>query len=607
MCGITGIIAKSSPEYSERVSAMMRSLEHRGPDASGLAVFKNCTLGHRRLSIVDIATGSQPMHNVNKTVAVTFNGEIYGYQEIKKKLSCYPFRTASDTEVIIALYETHGENFVKELPGAFAFALWDDRSGTLIAARDRFGEKPFYYAIGENGEFIFASEIKAILASGLIKPSLSESSLSHYLHKLYIHPSKTIYSNIHTIPPAHMLVYKNGQATVSRYWSIPKTNEKITLEEAVPEFKRLLSDAVKKQLVADVPVGLFLSGGLDSTTIVSLASKLAPNIKTFAFGFEGTKNELDFAKAAAEKYGTEHHEMRDTNYNIADLILKMGDVYDEPFADSSNIPTYLISQKTREYATVVLTGDGGDELLGGYTWYQSLIAMEEGQPSDFPGKLLLMRIAAQIAMRGNFSNKVELISKARGFGYRKKYQNILEAHRASNVYFTKKEISLLGVKEVLNTKNPSWPLTNTIDDAMKDDLEDYMPGDILVKIDRASMANSLELRAPFLDVPFAEFAASLPHRLKINSAEDKIILRRAFETSWPEEIRTRSKLGFGGPVKLWLKKPEVAALINEYLNDPNKKIFQHISFRNSRKYLAQGGNKLWTLLTLSIWMEKHSF
>lgn len=605
MCGIAGIITKSSPKYSECTSAMMDTLKHRGPDAGGLAVFDHCTLGHRRLSIVDLVTGAQPMYNVARTVAVTFNGEIYGYQDIKRKLSSYPFRTASDTEVIIALYETYGENFVNELPGAFSFALWDDHSKTLVAARDRFGEKPFYYATSEKGEFIFASEIKAILASGLVKPVLSKASLSHYLHKLYVHPSKTIYSNIHTIPPAHMLVYKNGQATVSRYWSIPKTNEKITLGEAVSEFKRLLSDAVKKQLVADVPVGLFLSGGLDSTTIVSLASKLAPNIKTFAFGFEGTKNELDFAKTAAEKYDTEHHEIRDTNYSVADLILKMGDIYDEPFADSSNIPTYLISKKTREHATVVLTGDGGDELLGGYSWYQSLLAMEKGRSSDFPGKLLLMRIAAQIAMRGNFPNKVDLISKARGFGYHKNYQNILDAHRASNVYFTKKEITLLGIKEAPNTQNPSWSPSNTIDDAMKDDLEDYMPGDILVKIDRASMANSLELRAPFLDVPFAEFAASLPYRLKISTVEDKIILRRAFGSSWPEEIRTRTKLGFGGPINLWLKKPGVIELIDEYLNNPDKKIFQYISFKESRSYVSRGGGKLWVLLNLSVWMEKH--
>ena len=606
MCGIIGIITKSSPEYSKRAGVMMRSLEHRGPDAGGLAEFDYCTLGHRRLSVIDLATGAQPMYNAGKTVAVTFNGEIYGYQDIKKKLSQYPFRTASDTEVILALYETRGENFVKELPGMFSFALWDNKLQTLIAARDRFGEKPFYYATGKNGEFVFASEIKAVIASGIVEPVLDESSLAHYLHRLYVHPSKTIYSNIHTLPPAHMLVYKNGKMSVSKYWNMPETNEKITLEEAVPEFKRLLFEAVKKQLVSDVPIGAFLSGGLDSTTIVSLASQLSPHLKTFAFGFEGTKNELSFAKAAVEKYGTEHYELHDTDYNIADLLEKMTDVYDEPFADSSNIPTYLISKKTREHATVVLTGDGGDELLGGYGWYHSLMEMEGKQSFDFPGKLLFMQISAQLAMRGNWKNKVNVISKARGFHYQTNYDDILNAHRASNVFFKNEEINYLGIENEADNPAPSWNLKNTIDDAMRDDLENYMPGDILVKVDRASMANSLELRAPFLDVPFAEFAASLPYSLKINSVEDKIIMRRAFEESWPESIRTRSKLGFGAPVKIWLKKPEVAELVNEYLNNPNKKIFQYISFKKSRKYVQQGEYKIWILLVLSMWLEKHS-
>lgn len=590
----------------------MACLAHRGPDADGIAEFDDCTLGHRRLSIIDLSTGAQPMCTADDSIAVTFNGEIYGYKDIKKELKNYPFRTNSDTETILALYETYGERFVEKLPGMFAFAIWDSKNNMLIAARDRFGEKPFYYAYGPHGEFIFASEIKAIIASGLVRPVLNKEAVAHYLKRLYVHPTQTIYSNIHTLPPAHMLTFKDGKLEVSRYWKLPETNTKITLDEALPKFKTLLTDAVRKQLIADVPVGAFLSGGLDSTTIVALASeelaKQHMKLQTFAFGFEGSKNELSFAKKAAGAFKTDHRELHDHEYNIADLIAKMATIYDEPFADSSNIPTYLISKKTREYSTVVLTGDAGDELLGGYGWYKSLISMQEQAGStSIPGKLLLMKTAARLAMRMNLKNKVSIISSARGYEYQKRYASMLEAHRASNVYFKDNEIKDLGLDAQAPILPPSWQTTNTPDDAMKDDIEDYMPGDILVKIDRASMASSLELRAPFLDVPFAEFAISLPYTLKVDSAEDKMILRRAFEEIWPEEIRRRGKQGFGAPVKIWLKKPEVTKLVDTYLNDRSKKLFSLISFDQSRSYVKEGAYKTWILLVLSIWMETHEF
>lgn len=611
MCGIIGIISENSAKNHDHAQAMANCLAHRGPDGEGLtSSFTHCILGQRRLAIVDLATGAQPMYNEAGTIALTFNGEIYGYQDIKKKLPQYNFRTTSDTEVILALYETRGEkkaDFVRELPGMFAFALWDDTTRTLIAARDRFGEKPFYYATGKNGEFIFASEIKAILASGLVTPVLDENALAYMLKKLAVHPHQTIYSNIHVLPPAHTLTYKNGDVRVERYWHMPELRTAITLEEALPEFKRLLTDAVRKQMVADVPVGAFLSGGLDSTTIVGIASQFNPKLKTFSFGFEGYKNELGFARMAAEKYGTDHHELRDTDYNIADLILLMGDIYDEPFADSSNIPTYLISKKTREHAKVVLSGDAGDELLGGYAWYKSLIVMSEEEARRIPGKQLFMKMLANIAQRRNWKNKVRIISKARGLHYQAKYDSVFEAHQASNVYFANDEIADLGIRGRTPPPIPSWQTTNTVDDGLKSDLEEYIPSDILTKVDRASMAASLELRAPLLDVPFAEFAISLPYQLKLTNDEDKILLRRAYAESWPEAIRTRSKQGFGAPFMLWLKKPEVAALVEEYLNDPRKKIFQFISFKASRKYISHMTYKTWILLSLSIWMEKHTF
>jgi asparagine synthase (glutamine-hydrolysing) len=256
MCGITGIISSKINDKLEKANSnMLEAIVYRGPDGSGVAKFDKAILGHRRLSIIDLSTGNQPMYNNDKKLSLVFNGEIYGYQEIKKQLSSYKFQTSSDTEVILALYETYGQNFIEKLPGMFAFAIWDDNTQTLIAGRDRFGEKPFYYAWGKNGEFIFASEIKAILASGLVEPIISKDSIAHYLHKLYVHPNKTIYENIHTLPPAHSLILKDQKHKIKRYWNLPKIDEEITLEQAIPKFKTLLENAVRKQLVSDVPVG----------------------------------------------------------------------------------------------------------------------------------------------------------------------------------------------------------------------------------------------------------------------------------------------------------------------------------------------------------------
>ena len=561
MCGIAGIVGPGAGGRRAQVEAMNAAIAHRGPDAGGVHSYPGCILGHRRLAIVDLTPGgAQPMLSPDSSVAVTFNGEIYGYQELKNALS-YPFRNQSDTEVILALYEKHGARFAEHLPGMFALALWDDHTQTLIAARDRFGEKPFYYALTDSGELVFASEIKAILASGLITPQIDSASLAHYLHKLYVHPTRTIYSNIHTLPPAHMLVFKKGVFEISRYWNLPPINQTISLTEALPEFSRLLRMAVRKQLVADVPVGAFLSGGLDSTTIVALASEISPRIKTFAFGFNSSKNELSYAKMAAEKYGTEHYELHDDEHDIAALLRTMSQLYDEPFADSSNIPTYLISREARKHATVALSGDGADELLGGYGHYKAALPQS-----------LMTRLLGSFAM----------------------------PRTPANTYFTHAELAALMITPATLAADV---LPISPDAAMRDDLVDYMPGDILAKIDRASMAHALELRAPFLDVPFAEFAISLPSRLKVSSDEDKIILRRAYAHVWPEAIRTRRKQGFGAPVTTWLKRDDMQKLVTEYLNDPRKKIFQHLSFDATRTYVPRNDYSTWILLVLSLWFE----
>ncbi len=606
MCGIVGIIASESPidEYRSRLGSMVEALKHRGPDEQGQHFFsEQCAFGHTRLSIVDLKTGQQPMLTPDQTVGVTFNGELYGYQEIRQRLS-YPFKTNSDTEVLLALYRNYGEEMVAQVPGMFAFALWDNTEKKLICARDRFGEKPFYYAVGGNGEFVFGSEIKSILASGLVTPILDKEMVAYYLRHLYIHPTRTVYKNIFTLPPAHRLVYQRGKIAVSRYWQFPTVNSAITLTDAKDRFADLLSQAVRKQLVADVPVGAFLSGGLDSSTITALASRFVPHLKTFSFAFEGGLDESNFAREVAQKYGTDHTELSAATVDVASILQKMTQVYDEPFADSSNIPTYILAGLAKQHATVVLTGDGGDELLGGYAqWYQPLLTMSQLRPSlkeymSWFAKCITSLITLQ---------KSQAWYRYKGWRLKKQYPSIMAAHESQNTYFSSRDILNLGLKIPAVARDSGWVPLNTLDDAMRMDLENYMPGDILVKTDRAAMAHALELRAPFLDVDFAEFCLSLSYTLKINGREEKIILREACRSLWPMSVQKRSKQGFGAPVERWLQLAGVQKLKEEYLFNKDAKLWKIIPFEQGQEFAQKDSYQTWTLLVLSMWAEAHSF
>ncbi|MEI7451741.1 MAG: asparagine synthase (glutamine-hydrolyzing) [Candidatus Falkowbacteria bacterium] len=601
MCGINGIVGEKTNKNVTALDKMILALNHRGPDEHGRAIFDNCLLGHDRLSIIDLSSGQQPMYSSDGKKAIVFNGEIYGYQDIKKTLTDYDFKTSSDTEVILALHDKHGDEMASYLPGAFSFAIWSDDEKKLFAARDRFGEKPFYYAWGDNGEFIFSSEIKAILATGLLKPILDKGSVAHYLRHLYVHPSKTIYKNIYTLLPAHYLSLCDGKLEIKRYWNLPVINTEIGEAEAIVKFRDLLDKAVSNQLVADVPVGVFLSGGLDSSTIVAVASKFKQPLKTFSFGFGKTINELPFAREIAEKYSTEHVELK-SDYNVAQTFLKMNDVYDEPFADSSNMPTYLISHEASKYVKVALSGDAGDELFGGYDWYKTYLYNSDVNNIISPElKIFFWKVMAKLKIRNE-----QAFFKARASSLLKD-KNIFEAHKSQNIYFNNDEIKSLGLDLKSEKVKPSWSLSGDINDAFCSDLTDYMPGDILVKTDRASMATGLELRAPFLDVDFASFCIGLPARLKISTKQDKIILRRAYEGAWSESVKSRKKQGFGAPVKEWLKDSEMQDIKKKYLLNPENKIFKFISYSAAKKYFFVDNYRTWCLLVLALWAETHDF
>ena len=606
MCGITGIVAPNCEGYRPAVDRMVAALSHRGPDGNDAHFFTDCALGHTRLSIIDLKTGGQPMFSADRKIALTFNGEVYGYREIKKDLRDYPFTTASDTEVVLALYERYQTDMLKHLPGMFAFALWDERTRTFFAGRDRFGEKPFYYAWGPGGEFIFASEIKALIASGLFQPQLNRQSVTHYLRHLYVHPYQTIYSNVFVLPPAHGLMLRDGQVTLERYWHLPEPKEVVSIEDAIDEFQHLFEQAVENQLIADVPVGAFLSGGLDSSSVVAAASRKRARLRTLSFGFGDSINELPHAREIARLYETDHIELEDRHEDIAELMIEMARVYDEPLADSSNIPTYLISREARHFCKVVLTGDGGDELLGGYDfWYRPLRNMQYTNPK-LTRVAGLMRYAAGISHRTGVLRAAELQQRAQGAEMWKRFSSITQAHMVQNTYFTDAELRHLNAYVSSNgaEARDSNATFETVDAAMRMDLQDYMPGDILVKTDRASMAHGLELRAPFLDVPFASFCISLPDRLKITDQQDKWILRQCYGRFWTEAIREKRKQGFGAPVGEWLKLPGMAQLKSRVLNNPGHSLFSLIPFKASRAHVAYDNYQTWILLTLGLWLEQ---
>jgi asparagine synthase (glutamine-hydrolysing) len=606
MCGIAGIVAETiEGHHRDALRRMTDILAHRGPDGEGQDVFAKCALGHRRLAIVDLAAGAQPMRSSDGALAITFNGEIYGYQDLRTQLSDYPFRTRSDTEVILALYQRDGQQALEVLPGMFAFAIWDEARRELFCARDRFGEKPLYYAIGRGGEFVFASEIKGVLASGLVTPVMDRYAVLRYLQRQCVRADQSIYENVRALPPACCLTYRNGHVEVRRYWSPPEIDSDIGADEAVEQFRALLKSAVSRQLVADVPVGAFLSGGLDSSTICLVASGLASDLRTFSFDFDGDHSEVAYARAVAKAYSTRHTELATQDVDIAEQLLRMQAVYDEPFGDTSAIPTYLLSREAGRHVKVALTGDGGDELFGGYQWYRPLLWMEQ------EGRVGLLRwIAARVLNRvyrlGGMPGASARELRIMGLAYGRAHTSTLAAHRQQLSCFGRPDLERMGLVDELRSGEPeNNSESGSIEDAIRLDVEDYMPADILTKIDRASMAHGLELRAPFLDVEFASFCLSLPYRLKLSSHQDKIILREAFAARWPASVQTRSKQGFGAPLERWFQDPGVRELERRFLEDAGAPVYDIISYKGTQEILRRNNlMQRWTLLVLGAWLAQ---
>ncbi len=583
MCGIAGIASRDPerPVHAADLAAMVRTLRHRGPDDAGQVALPGAGLGMRRLSIIDVAGGRQPFASEDGAVHLVGNGEIYNHRALRTELvsAGHAFGSGSDVEVALHAYEEWGTAFVERLHGMFALALWDARSRTLVLARDRAGEKPLYYARTPRG-LLFASEIKALLVASDVSREVDLEALDEFLTYEYVITPRTIFAAVRRLPAAHSLVYRNGELAVTRYWQAPATAGTAWRDdEAAAALRETLGRAVAGQMMSDVPLGAFLSGGIDSSAIVALMSEASRSggsaVNTFSMGFaDGSYNELPHARRIAERFATRHRE-GEVVPNVVELFDRLIAHLDEPFADVSLFPTFLVSELARAHVTVALSGDGGDELFGGYDPYEAdRLARRIAAALPRPASRALAALAALLPPS---EKKKGLVNRLQRFtaGLADAPPDI--AHYRWMTYVSpaaKRRLYTPALRNALAGTDVYRPVRDALRSAGTDDLLNrqlytdlsiYLADDILVKVDRMSMAASLETRAPFLDVDVMELAFSFPGRLKIRGRERKYVLKRALADALPASILGRSKEGFSIPMKNWLKR-ELAPLMHDLLS-----------------------------------------
>lgn len=611
MCGIAGIIDQKKAVEKAAVKAMTDKLTHRGPDDEGFYIKENVGLGHRRLSIIDIQTGAQPISNEDGTIWVVFNGEIYNFCQLRRQLLAkgHKFSSDSDTEVIVHLYEDHGDRCVDYLRGMFSFALWDDKQNRLYLARDRVGKKPLFY-INDKNKFAFASEIKSLRTIKDFEFNLSSEALNDYLTFGYIGAPQSIFEAVKKLLPGHYLVYENGTVITKRYWDIKFSDDGPGDEtEAVDQIEKILTEAVELRMIADVPLGAFLSGGVDSSLIVGIMNKLSSRpVKTFTIGFEEEDySETKYAEQIAKHLGTEHH-LEILKPDILSILDELIYQYDEPFADSSMIPTYLVSKMARSNVTVALSGDGGDEIFGGYNRYTKMAIAQKfdripgarlaaGAISRMPGVKPTVKRKLKIISHKNEKRQLILSSvideKFRHKNYTEQFRQTLGNSRHSLPYQL--------------YQNPPEQLNNWL----YRDIMTYLPNDILVKVDRASMLTSLETRAPLLDHQLIEFMATIPASLKTKNYTGKYLLKKLAERYVPHEIIYRPKMGFMIPANHWFKGP-LKLVVDNHLLDPVSEISKYIRLDAIKKMLEEHRRNVYdhspaifTLFYLELWLRRN--
>ena len=617
MCGIAGFIDfndKLPPEERAGVlDRMCRVISHRGPDDQGMMVYGAVGLGMRRLSIIDLVLGNQPMTGCEGRATIVFNGEIYNYRELRKQLEArHSFRTNSDTEAILHAYEEHGVECVQHLRGMFAFAIWDSQKQELFIARDRAGKKPLFYTTTAEGTFLFASEVKSFIEYPKFHREIDLEALDAYLSFGYVPDPLSIFRGVRKLPPGHYLTVKDGRVEVTEYWNFHfAPNLHRGEEETVEELRSLLDESVHLRMVADVPLGAFLSGGIDSSTVVGLMARHSSRpVKTFSIGFnEDGYDELKYARIAAKHFSTDHHEFIVTP-DICHVVDELVWHFDEPFFDHSAIPTYMVSKMAREHVKVVLSGDGGDELFAGYTRYA--IDRQRSGLEHVP-RLLREGVMQPLSRRlphgawgrnflftnshdalGRYINSIALFSGLNKLSlYSEDFQRRLNGQSSAFEMY----------REIASHAGSSDPL----DAMLYIDSKTYLPGDILTKVDRMSMAVSLEARTPLLDHKLIDYVMTIPAHLKMKGQETKHIFKRAIENLVPREILHREKQGFGVPMALWINEQlrdrtretllEARTLQRGYFDERYIRVLLDEHERGRRNHSWS----LWALFMLELW------
>ncbi|HET7217713.1 MAG TPA: asparagine synthase (glutamine-hydrolyzing) [Vicinamibacterales bacterium] len=620
MCGIAGFVNwTGEPAARELAQAMTDRLQHRGPDGEGHRIFGNTAIGHRRLSIIDVGTGAQPMSNEDGTVWITFNGEIYNYRELRDILVAHGhvFRTQSDTEVMIHGYEQWGEDVVPRLRGIFAFAILDERHHRLLLARDHFGVKPLiYYADGSR--FAFASEMKAITIDPAIPRAIDWSAVADYFDYGYVPAPRAILNGFTKLRPGHLMSVdlRRAAAPVQKcYWQLTYGEPSGTNEAAlIEQLDQLLQESVRLQLVSDVPLGALLSGGIDSSAVVTVMAEQSPErIKTFSIGFDEQRfSEVQYARKVADLVRSEHHE-HTVRANVAELLPRLVYHFDEPFSDASAVPTYYVCEMARRNVTVCLSGDGGDEMFAGYDrygycrdqgradflppWIRSAVfgSMAAVYPRSLPG-------AAAIAGASR-APEDRFVDYMRGQYGRVNGRHLFSESTRARVPQGREDFALL--RSAFDDRIAD-PLNKYLDV----DVKTYLPNDILTKTDITSMMNSLEVRVPLLDHKLAEFAARLPADLKLRGRETKYALKQVVKRRLPQEILDRPKMGFGVPMREWVAS-ELREFTHHYLLDQSRAsgvldarvVRQMVEDNEKHLYRSKSGGKLWWALFFEIWYQ----
>jgi asparagine synthase (glutamine-hydrolysing) len=627
MCGIAGIFDTRSARAIDRATLqrMNDSQHHRGPDEGSLHLEPGVGFAHRRLSIIDIATGQQPLFNEDGSVVIVFNGEIYNYQDLIPELQAlgHVFHTKSDTEVIVHAWESWGADCVKRLRGMFAFAIWDRNRQTFFLARDRMGVKPMHWAVLDDGQLLFGSELKSVLAHGKLRRELDPEALEEYFALGYVAEPRTVFRQAHKLPPAHTLTWKRGEAqpVIREYWDVRFTGTAVIDEtQAREELNRRLREAVKIRLMSEVPLGAFLSGGVDSSAVVAtMAGLQAEPVNTCSIGFDVPEfNESEFAQMVAERYRTRHHAevVQSDDFDLIDTLARL---YDEPYADSSAIPTYRVCQLARKHVTVALSGDGGDESFGGYRRYRMHL-MEERMRSALPYGLRkpLFGALGKVYPKADWAPRVfrakttfEGMARTSVEAYFHSV-SILRGPMRGQLYSDrlKRELAGYDAFEVFQRHGERAGTDDPLALIQYLDYKTYLVGDINTKVDRASMAHSLEVREPLMDHELIEWLATLPSSLKVRGQEGKYLLKKAMEPLLPDEVLYRPKMGFAVPLSKWFRGPLKQrvrdAILGDRLADTgwfNRDYLTHLVDAHqagTRDYSAP----LWTLMMFEAFLRQ---